>query len=78
MQVSEACTEQALQHMQDLRVKNGSSLYMGEQLPRSGQLQVVLGSLAVNKYPYCLWSIPSLLCPLSDGLKAVPKVRGLV
>jgi hypothetical protein len=38
VQVLEAGTEQALQYMQDMRVKNGSPLHMGQQLSRKREL----------------------------------------
>ena len=74
MQVPEAGTEQALQHMQDLRLKNGSSLYMGEQLLRTGQLQVVPRPLAIDNDTACLWGLPGLLHALTPGPEAIPKV----
>jgi len=78
VQVPEASAEQALQYMQDMRVEDGPSLYMGQQLPRKGQLQVVSSPLAIHRHTDRLWRIPGLLQPFAVGPQTLPEVRRMV
>jgi len=78
VQVLEASAEQALQYMQDMRVEDGPSLHMGQQLPGAGELQVVSSPVAIHRHTDCLRRIPGLLQPFAIGSQTLPEVRGMV
>jgi len=78
VQVPKASAEQALQYMQDLRVKNGSSLHMGQQLSGTGQLQVVPSLVAIHRHTDRVRRIPGLLQPFAVGPQTLPEVRRMV
>jgi hypothetical protein len=78
MQIPEASEEQALQHLQDMRLESRPSLYMGQQLPWSRQLQVVPSPAALHNHPACIRSILSICFLVTPGSKSLRQISALV